>query len=214
VSHPPRGRCPPGFSTSRGFPPAPARRLRAGSPHELHDRSGPKCYPVSRGPLPFRVLTTAGSAGLRETAAPSGLLAPLPRAANSESDHGWLMVSPRCCGLVAKPPRQQFAVAGTLAGALRFAVSVLPGIHHPLSRMKSSQGGSPPEPEPASPLAGLSPADESLSWGWSTLRRFQNQSGYRLMGSAIPLRRSSGLEVFPALEPSVRRRKPQTLRLP
>jgi hypothetical protein len=69
----------------------------------------------------------------------------------------------------------------------------------------------PSELEPVSPFVGLSPADETLSWGSSTLRRFQIQSGYRLIGSAIPLRRSSGLEVFPALEPSVRRRKPQTL---
>jgi hypothetical protein len=75
------------------------------------------------------------------------------------------------------------------------------------ARKISSQGISPSKSQPAPPFAALSPASERLSWSSRTLRCFQNQSRYRIIGSAIPLRRSSGLEVFPTLHPSIRRRK-------
>jgi hypothetical protein len=38
------------------------------------------------------------------------------------------MDSPRCWWLVAKPPRQQFVVAETLAGALRYKGFIFPNI--------------------------------------------------------------------------------------
>jgi len=97
VSRTREGRCPPGFLTSRGFTLATAHRLRGGSPRGLH-------APIDD----IRLITKSSEhcpSGYRlskdwlvscETAAPSGLLAPFPTAADSARRCGWLMDSPRC----------------------------------------------------------------------------------------------------------------------
>jgi hypothetical protein len=95
------GRCPPGLPTSKGVSLAVARRLRAGSPHELHGapgtrrRQGTRCSSGCRPPR--------GRLVSCETATLSGLLAPCLTAANSDARHVWLIVSPCCSGVVANP---------------------------------------------------------------------------------------------------------------
>jgi hypothetical protein len=106
-----------------------------------------------------------------------------------------------CCQVL----RRRFDVTGTPTGALRSSVSVIPGIRHlprvgPLQSLQPVRGSAALSPGRRLPL---------MEFCHSSVSR--DQSRYRRIGWATPLRRSSGLEVFPALVQSIRRRKPQTL---
>lgn len=161
--------------------------------------------PTSRGTLPFRVLTTAGSACLRETAAPSDLLAPFPLATDSRSSHAWLMVSPRCCRLVTKPHDNGSTWREPLPELCGHRSRCSPGFV--ILWITASRGGPLQSLQSASSSTTLSPARRMPLVEFRCSSMFRDQNQYRFIGSAIPLRRSSGLEVFPVLVPSVRCRK-------